>query len=225
MNRIFRFSIKFSCVFGYFLIHSYAQAASFNCQNASTLVEYTICSYPAIGYMDKKVEQSYKDALAASKDASAVQAEQRKWVAERNRCTSLNCLISAYQKRSQALTPPWARAEKTAPWIAGVYDATQGRIDLVQVDVRKIAFRVFAISDRGNMGTLNDGVAQLFGDVAKHVDARNDCALTMHLKPKTITVSQRGGCGFGISVGADGEYRLSENQAPIIQQLPLESKF
>ena len=67
-----------------------AQAApSFDCSKAGTRVENMICDHPKIAQLDSDLADAYKTALRDSPWASAnkrIRAEQREWIAERNRC-------------------------------------------------------------------------------------------------------------------------------------------
>jgi len=82
---------------------SQAQAApSFDCAKASTRVEFMICDHPRIARLDSEMAAAYRIALRNSPWASAnrrIRAEQRDWVAERNRCRDPRCLRQLYRQR------------------------------------------------------------------------------------------------------------------------------
>lgn len=78
-----------------------AFAVSFDCSKASTFVEKAICSDPLLGKFDDALSENYKGMLGADFGGSknSLKAAQRKWLANRNKCTNNKCLIDAYRKR------------------------------------------------------------------------------------------------------------------------------
>jgi len=52
---------------------------------------------------DVRLMSSYKAAMAASPDKAAVKDAQRVWMAQRNACTTLDCVSRAYQLRIKQL--------------------------------------------------------------------------------------------------------------------------
>lgn len=191
-----------------------AQAASFNCMSAHSLVEHTICSSQELAGLDDLMADLYKSALASSEDAAVVQGAQRRWITERNKCTNVGCLVNSYHSRIWTLLPPHERGER---WVSGVYEARGNRLDIIQTKSNEIRLRLFAISSTGNMGEL-EGNGQIYDGVAKYVDKRNECNLTLHIKTRKVVLSQAGYCGFGMNVVADGEYRLVEGKSPIVRE-------
>ncbi len=194
------------------------QAASFNCMSAHSLIEHAICSSQELSGLDDLIADFYKSALASSEDAAIVQGAQRRWIAERNKCTNVGCLVNAYQTRIWQLLPPHERGER---WVSGVYEVGGNRLDLIQTKAHEIRFRLFAISSNGNMGEL-EGNGQIYDGVAKYADKRNECNLTLHIKARKIVLSQAGYCGFGMNVVADGEYRLVEGKSPVVREYRIE---
>lgn len=77
--------------------------ASFDCAKAGTPVEKMICSNQMLADYDVHLMSSYKTALAASSDKTAVKDAQRVWMAQRNACTTLDCVSRAYQLRIKQL--------------------------------------------------------------------------------------------------------------------------
>ncbi len=168
--------------------------------------------------MDDLMADHYKNTLASSRDAGIVQVAQRRWVADRNKCTDIACLVRSYQGRIVQLLPAYERGE---PWISGVYKFEDNRLDIIQTKPREVRFRLFAISPSGNMGEV-EGTGQLYDGVAKFFNKKNDCNLTFHIKVKTIILSQIGYCGFGLNVSADGDYRHIEQKSPVLREYRLE---
>jgi uncharacterized protein len=83
-----------------------ARAASFDCAKASTAVEKLICSDAKLSELDTRLAQAYRQALATPAVAQRVKPDQRRWLAERNKCTDVACLTTAYQKRLADLAAP-----------------------------------------------------------------------------------------------------------------------
>ena len=77
--------------------------ASFDCAKAESLVEKIICSNQMLADDDVRLMSSYKAAMAASPDKAAVKDAQRVWMAQRNACTTLDCVSRAYQLRIKQL--------------------------------------------------------------------------------------------------------------------------
>lgn len=75
---------------------------SFDCSKASTFSEKAICSDPLLGKLDGALSENYKSMLASNIGEGArsdLKTTQRKWLTERNKCTSNQCLTDAYRKR------------------------------------------------------------------------------------------------------------------------------
>lgn len=77
--------------------------ASFDCAKAGKPVEKMICSNQMLADYDVRLMSSYKAALAASPDKASVKDAQRAWMAQRNACTTLDCVSRAYQVRIKQL--------------------------------------------------------------------------------------------------------------------------
>ena len=78
-----------------------AQAASFDCTKARSLVEQRICSDPRLGKLDETLAVNFRSLMASNaidwkKDLRAGQA---RWLASRNRCQTTPCIAQAYRKR------------------------------------------------------------------------------------------------------------------------------
>ncbi len=110
-----------------------AQAApSFDCAKASTRVERLICDYPGLARLDSELANAYRTALRDSPWASAnrrIRAEQRDWIAERNRCRNRGCLRRLYRQRIDQL---YAEVEGGGSGNAGG-GSSAGGADIMQV--------------------------------------------------------------------------------------------
>ncbi len=79
-----------------------ASAQSFDCAKASTRVERFICDNPRLGELDSELADAYQTALRDSPWASAnrrIRAEQKAWIARRDRCGNPGCVKRMYQMR------------------------------------------------------------------------------------------------------------------------------
>jgi len=79
-----------------------AKAQSFDCAKASTKVERMICDNPRLGELDSELAEAYQTALRDSPWASAnrrIRAEQKTWIARRDRCGNPGCVKRMYQMR------------------------------------------------------------------------------------------------------------------------------
>lgn len=86
-----------SCVF----VAVPAQAVSFDCSKAKTYVEKTICGDPLLGKLDDALSKNYKGMLAADFGGSkeSLKKDQLEWIGNRNKCTTVACLVEAYRER------------------------------------------------------------------------------------------------------------------------------
>ena len=84
-----------------FFVSSSAFAVSFDCAKASTFVEKTICSDPLLGKLDDALSSNYKAMLGADFGGPVenLRNDQRKWIANRNKCTTRECLVATYRER------------------------------------------------------------------------------------------------------------------------------
>ena len=81
-----------------------AYAASFNCDNARTPTEHTICDHRTINDADVKMATTYNiiKRLVPMGTRGMIQDEQVKWLQLRDQCgNSTRCLIDVYKMRQQ----------------------------------------------------------------------------------------------------------------------------
>lgn len=85
-------------------------AASFDCSRASTSVERLICDDPTLSAAD----EAMVDAFQALRDSDPTLAsDQIDWLAERDRCETVECLSSAYLARIDQLEDRKRQAQLT----------------------------------------------------------------------------------------------------------------
>lgn len=91
------------------------QAASFDCAQARTLIEKTICLSPELSALDKEMADLYQSAIARG-NPDQIRADQRRWLREiRNQCQTASCLIDAHKQRIVALAPAVPAAPAPRP--------------------------------------------------------------------------------------------------------------
>ncbi len=102
------------------------QGASFDCAQASTLVERFICGDSDLGALDERMAHAYRRARNAAVAPAAGErlvAEQRVWLSERDACETSACVARLYEARLAALTEgtgapaplPLIRLQETGP--------------------------------------------------------------------------------------------------------------
>ena len=112
----------------------HAQGPTFDCAKADGDVETLICKDPALGALDRKLDEIYKAATAKARDkmAATLRAEQRGWVKGRNECwkaqnvptfltaswtasTVRECVEANYRIRTSELQAVWQLAPAKKP--------------------------------------------------------------------------------------------------------------
>ena len=96
-----------------FMVFGNAIAASFDCANAVTSRQKTVCGSPNLSDLDEKLAEAYKDALTASQDPAQIKTKQIEWLKEAGKCQSdSNCIERLYAARISELNP---RSVKLTP--------------------------------------------------------------------------------------------------------------
>lgn len=90
-------------LFGWTLMVSLAQAASFDCAKASTKVEKLICGDAALSKLDEELNTAYKTAVQDEKQTDTIKQAQKQWMKERNGCDDAGCVKRAYEVRLSSL--------------------------------------------------------------------------------------------------------------------------
>ena len=84
----------------------HVEAASFNCERATTSTEKAICAKMSLNDADVKMATSYTilRKLVPMKERSMIQEEQMKWLQLRDQCHDhAKCLSDVYQMRQQKI--------------------------------------------------------------------------------------------------------------------------
>lgn len=79
-----------------------AQAASYDCTQATTPAEIAVCANPGLNRLDEELAVLYRSLLdeLPARQADRVQQDQRSWLKARNSCgAEVRCLRARYQER------------------------------------------------------------------------------------------------------------------------------
>lgn len=74
---------------------------SFDCRRAGTRVEHLICGDAYLSQLDHRMANAYAEFRRRISSAERVRLRenQRLWLADRSRCTTIDCLSATYQDR------------------------------------------------------------------------------------------------------------------------------
>lgn len=91
-----------------------AEAASFDCKQARTATERTICADPMLSSLDEELGTAYRATLEETKDKDRLRREQQAWLKERDvRCKADgSCLDTQIRERIRALADVLAAPAK-----------------------------------------------------------------------------------------------------------------
>lgn len=102
--------------------------ASFDCREASSLVEKLICSDADLAELDSWLADAFSNARSDARDANQVRDQQRAWLRDtRNTCSTVECLRAAYSKRLDQLEPPITVEEQESRSVGTPKETTLGR--------------------------------------------------------------------------------------------------
>ena len=76
-----------------------ANAASFDCAKAATIVENEICADPALSQADERMAQAYGKVMEATLAPRALRSDQMRWLASRESVGTLDDLRGSYDRR------------------------------------------------------------------------------------------------------------------------------
>jgi uncharacterized protein len=80
-----------------------AQAASFDCSKASTLVESLICADPTLSALDVEMAAAWGEARRASPNPNQLQEAQRAFIRQRGQCQNPRCIADIARQRTAEL--------------------------------------------------------------------------------------------------------------------------
>lgn len=81
-----------------------AQAASFDCAEATTKVEKMICGDAELSKLDEEMASAYAGASEQKTQFKGLKEQQREWLRERNRCLDAGCMQEKYRQRLDAIS-------------------------------------------------------------------------------------------------------------------------
>jgi uncharacterized protein len=196
------------------LLPTLASAAGFDCSKAKSPTEQRICADPVLTKMDLELGNAYEQVLKSTDTADAWKADQRAWLAERNRCAGDNgCLRQQYAERLTVLRAGSQPFQWDAHWWR-VDSSGMSASELVIREVTKGGFEFEVSAWAGaNSGELlgkaslaTDGTACYVGDADSDTEG---CVLTFKRVLNHLEVDQKGDaptCGAGLNVFYDGTY-------------------
>ncbi len=165
------------------LLISFVNAASFDCQKASTDVEKLICSDTHLSVLDEDLAKAYKNAL--QRDPDRVKTQQQRWLKyTRNDCTSLECLKDAYRLQIDRLNGFTTRQLRSISKWAGDY-----KMDGDDLSIQS-SLHFSYTSLGGNLhlcmieGKFTESMGKLTFD-----DNSNDCHIRISLKSENLDVN------------------------------------
>jgi uncharacterized protein YecT (DUF1311 family) len=199
---------------GVFLVALFAaitpasHATSFDCQKASPPVETAICGNSELSKLDSDLAVTWKNALARSKNTSALKTAQRRWLTERNACgADTACLTDRYRERLAALNGsslPADRWDQTR-WLNTDIAGVGGQLTFTG-SPPNLHFSMQGVNGANASGY--DGDVTLTGEEA-HYRGKDGCQLDFSRKATRIFVREKsngGKCGEASGVGLGGEY-------------------
>lgn len=154
---------------GWLVLMVTAQAASFNCLNASSKIEKLICGNDDLSKLDDALNMAYQKVIEQHDSKQKVLEEQRQWLKRvRNMCQDAACLNKAYQERIRDLTVALAKSASAPATDAPSLCNQQLRSILSEtVDLAK-SIPAPGLKDFANAGDLDDvttGYTTLVPDV------------------------------------------------------------
>jgi uncharacterized protein len=191
------------------LFGSVTHAATFDCNKASIFAEKVVCSDSRLTAMDDELGRLYQVALASSSNKEALRAEQKAWLAARDRCQDSDCIMKAYADRIAALKGSSAQG---LGGVTGTYQMKGGEVRVQEIPGGRIKFYVMATWQM-NTGELS-GEAPLKGGAASYADKDIDCVLELKFASAKLDLTQKGVCGMGLNVSASGSYKRVSTAPP-----------
>lgn len=209
-----------------FVLPSLAAAAGFDCSKAASAVERRLCADPTLSRMDHEMSEAYAHLLATTQDADAWKADQRAWLAERNRCHDDSCLRYEYSERTTVLRAGGRSFRWNGNWWRVDADGNApSKLVISQLGKRGFAFDLSA-SAGADTGELSGKASLVTSDAARYRgDDASDtegCELTFRRVLNRLQVEQKGDsatCGAGLNVTYGGTYVAAEHDPNVAPDL------
>jgi uncharacterized protein len=195
---------------GAVMLAPFSDEASFDCKQARSFVEKSICADPELSRMDGALAQVYREALGRASDPNGLKYEQRDWLRrKRDLCRDVECIRAAYAERLQQLggdsgsVPGGWGGEWTRLGSRAMDGAS---LTVKNVSSRQFDFQLSAFS--GSHTGEVEGSAQVTDAVHAEYQDQEGCHLAFLLSGEKIAVSASEGCFYhaGAGVFFDGDY-------------------
>jgi uncharacterized protein YecT (DUF1311 family) len=216
-----------------------SRAASFDCAKAVGKTEKLICSNSTLSKADELMAAAYHKAMAAPNQTATerddLKQDQLNWIKERvAECAGrpmlfgdpaprgVPCIAGQYKLRTAALELYAAQAahassEPVSP--TGTFEifgtcvsCGGGTVDFIARPDGKVSFSLSVNNGKDTGDESGDLV--LKNNTATYKDSDNDCTLAFAFTHATVKIDQKGECGFGFNVHADGYYLKTSNAVP-----------
>jgi uncharacterized protein len=80
-----------------------ADKPAFDCARAKNAAERMICADRSLAALDQRLARLYADTLALAFDRERLRASQLAWLRERDKCSTGDCIRTAYEQRIEAI--------------------------------------------------------------------------------------------------------------------------
>ena len=99
---------------------------TFDCRRAASPSDKAICSTPALAAADQRLNDVFREALAAAENPSALRSEQQEWTQNLRNCSGdTACLAAFYTDRTSTLIDQTRRAVAKPPVTGSLVPAAQ----------------------------------------------------------------------------------------------------
>lgn len=175
-------------------------AASFDCNKASTFIEKAICKDAELSTLDSELMGSYKLALEKSGNPNDLKEGQKSWLKNvRNVCQDSTCLKKVYQERISTLKQsPAASSKSNAPKV-----------------VKK-----FTYSEKGYKGTMEISEISACEITPNQLGCASETLLTAHIS--TLHVASVSDCE--LSAVENPSTRISSSSKTQVTFIPKEGE-
>lgn len=162
-------------VFGWLVLSVAAQAASFDCAKAQSVVEHLICDNPELSKLDEELNAAYKTALQDVEPTDSIRQAQKQWMKERNGCVDAVCVKGAYITRLALLRSSHSgkvNSNFSGQWHLAICDTSISKVCggftvyLIQTESKICGDHFFATPGGGR---LNEGAPRsIIGSVSEN---------------------------------------------------------
>lgn len=195
-----------------------SQAASFDCQKASTFVEKAVCQDPVLSALDEKLSSAFDFAMSNSSNPKALKKQEMNWLkTKRNVCQNNACLEKVYSQRIVELSQTGSSSNTG---ISGQYERydENGKPDSQAASITvfplgkgkvKIIGSATWVGDvsTGNVHTGSvEGTFVLRGDQLNYQD-ENGCQFILLFGKSALTINNDNNQCGGVNVSFNGYYK------------------